>query len=302
MTTTVRSGKSVRLVLLLFLCIVSSYSHALASPAPGREENGRSPYVLADFPFQVRSWEKDGLLVAEIDGLLDYPFSRIAGALTRPEAWCEFIPLVFNIKSCTHEERQERTLLTLYIGRKFYDPPEDALRLVYRFQVREQDPNRFRVDLLAPEGPHGTRDYRIEVEARSCADGRTAIRMHSSFRPSLRSDLATRAYLATLGQGKVGFSVRGEEGNRPVYVGGVKGIVERNAMRYYLALKAFLDTIDLPVGKRFEARLHAWYSMTEIYRRQLYEMERKVYLDTKRDERKNQLRLQQQLRRGPDRA
>lgn len=293
------SGNWFVLVLLLPLLSGLSFFHSSAAPPPSGEDPGSAPYTLADSPLQIRSWEEDGLLVAEIGGMLDYPFSRVGQTLTSAGSWCEFIPLLFNVKSCTHQERQNRTVLTFYVGRKFYDSTDEAFRLQYRFRVPEKEADRFRVDLFAPEGPHGTRDYHIELEARSTTGGRTAIRLQSSFRSSLRSKLATSVYLATSGQDKVGFSVLGQDGNGPVYVGGMRGIVERNAMRYYLALKAFLDTLHLPEAERFEARLHAWYGMTEKYPRQLHEMGKKEYLDGKRQERRQQLRLQEELAR-PD--
>ncbi len=283
---------------LVFLFLLSFLSPVFPSPAAASVEYESRPNALADVPFEIFSREKDGLLVAEISGKLDYPFSRISNALARPQTWCEFLPLVFNIKSCTHEGEGESTFLNLYVGRKFYETPEEAIRLEYLFRVREQEHDRLRVSLFAPDGPYGTRDYRIELEARPTADGRTAIRMHSSFRPSLRSELATRIYLSTVAQDKVGFSVEERTADGPVYVGGMKGIIERNAMRYYLALKAFLDTMQLPEEQRFEARLQAWYGMTEKYPRQLHEMGEKEYLEAKRRERQQQVKLQKEIAGG----
>jgi hypothetical protein len=280
---------------LVFLLLLSFLPVVFPSPAAASVGYENRPYALADVPFEIFSWEKDGLLVAEISGQLDYPFSRIGSALARPQAWCQFLPLVFNIKSCTYEGEGESTFLNLYIGRKFYESPEEAIRLEYLFRVRERESDRLRVSLFAPEGPFGTRDYSIELEARPAADGRTIIRMHSSFRPSLASKLATQIYLATAGQAKVGFSVQDWTENGPVYVGGMKGIIERNAMRYYLALKAFLDTMQLPGENRFEATLQAWYGMTERYPRQLHEMGKEEYLEAKRRERQQQVKLQQEL-------
>ena len=73
---------------------------------------------------------------------------------------------------------------------------------------------------------------------------------------------------------------------------GVRGTIERNTMRYYLALQAVLETRDLPPDDRFEASIRSWFALTERYRPQLYEMEREEYLQAKRREHINQLRLQ----------
>jgi hypothetical protein len=251
-----------------------------------------SPTLLTGSSLQVRSTEEDGLLGAEVNGMIEYPFSRVKEALTAPAAWCDFIPLVFNVKSCIHSVRNDRTLLTLFIGRKFFEPPEDALQLEYVFRILKQEEDQLRVLLIASEGPHGTRAYRIEVEAHADADGRTFIRLNSSFRPSLRSKFATGIYLSTTGSDKIGFSVVGKEGGKLLYVGGTKGIVERNAMRYYMALKAYLDTLHVPEENRLDARLNAWFDLTQEHPRQLYEMSKREYLSTKRKERGYQLELQ----------
>jgi hypothetical protein len=249
-----------------------------------------------DTPFQVHSREERGLLVAEITSMIGFPFDKVSDALTAPESWCEFIPLIFNVKACTFDRQEDRTLLTIHVGRRFYEPPARTIRLQYRFEVQENGPNRSRILLFAPHGPHGTRDYTIDLEIRPTANGRTAFRFHSSFRPSFRSRIATRVYLSRAGRDKAGFSIeRYNERNEPVYVGGVKGMIERNAMRHYLALEAFLDTLHLPEEERFEARLHAWYEATERYPRQLYEMEKEEYLIAKRQERKNQEEMQEKI-------
>ncbi len=278
------SGKRPLLLLFVILCFGSAAAVDAATVAPP-----------GDLALRVESWEKEGLLGAEVVSRLDYPYARFYETLTQPGAWCQILPLVFNIKSCTYMNTDGRQHLTVYIGRKFYETPEDAYKVDYRFQVQEESAERFRILLFAPEGPHGTGDYRIELEARAESDGRTALYMRSSFRPSLRSTLATRAYLATSGRDKVGFSIQGYKNGEPVYVGGTSGIIERNAMRYYLALKAYLDTLQLPQEARFQARLHAWYDMTEEYPRQLYEMDKEDYLSAKKRERMQQLELQESL-------
>jgi hypothetical protein len=284
-------------VLFVLFAVLTAPGPALAGLAsPASPESYRTTALpLTEASLAVQSWEKDGLLGADIQGRLEYPFARARETLTRPESWCEFLPLVFNIKSCTHAVRAGREELTFYVGRKFYEAPEDAFRLHYAFHVQDQDLDRFRILLFAAEGPYGTKEYRIEVEVREDSAGRVSLRMHSSFRPSLYSTLATRAYLATAGRDKVGFSIQGQRGGEPVYVDGTCGIIERNAMRYFLALKAHFETIGLAEQERLEARLHAWYDMTARYPRQLYEMDKEEYLDAKKREWSQQKQLQEKL-------
>lgn len=290
-------------VLLRCFHLVLAGAFCLSPPFLSRSAAGLSTETAAQASLktpdgstlQFRSHEEKGSITAEIRGTIDYPFSQLSGALTNPSSWCEFLPLVFNIKSCVQESRGDQDLLTLYVGRKFFETPEEAMQIEYVFRVQEQSKNRLRMLLFAPRGPHGTRDYRIEVEANADPQGRTWLRLNSSFRPSLRSDMATRAYLATSGREKIGFSIRGYEGTKPVYVNGTRGIIERNVMRYYLALKSFLDTLHLPEKERLEARLHTWYRLTEHYPRQLHEMDKETYLKAKRQERRNQAELQQRI-------
>ena len=59
--------------------------------------------------------------------------------------------------------------------------------------------------------------------------------------------VAMQGYLATIGRDKVGFSVVGTQADgQPVYIGGTRGVVERNTMRYYLAIEAYLGALSLP--------------------------------------------------------
>jgi hypothetical protein len=95
-----------------------------------------------------------------------------------------------------------------------------------------------------------------------------------------------QAYLATTGRNKVGFTVTGTQPDgQPDYVRGVRGIVERNTMRYYLAIDAYLSAFAAPAAEQFERRLQYWFDAIERYPRQLHEMERTAYLDMKRSER-----------------
>ena len=101
-----------------------------------------------------------------------------------------------------------------------------------------------------------------------------------------------RGYLATIGRDKVGFSIVGKAANgAPVYVDNLRGVLERNTMRYYLAIEAYLKAYSAPAPKQLEQRLNDWYAATERYPLQLHEMERNDYLAMKRREIARQLVL-----------
>ena len=139
------------------------------------------------------------------------------------------------------------------------------------------------VTLNAPEGPIGTTDYRIRFEATPVDASRTFVHLAYSYTLRSAARMGMQTYLATSGRDKVGFSVvdRTREG-KPVYVGGVRGVVERNTMRYYLALEAYLGTLGAPVAERLEQRLRAFHAGMERYPRQLHELELAEYLEIKR--------------------
>jgi hypothetical protein len=67
-------------------------------------------------------------------------------------------------------------------------------------------------------------------------------------------------------------------------------VVERNTMRYYLAIEAYLGALSAPPRARLEKRLHDWFAASERYPRQLHEMKRNDYLDMKRREYQRQQR------------
>ena len=247
------------------------------------------------FPFNIHSSEIDNRLSADVYVEIKRPFEEVATVLSNPNSWCEFMQLNLNIKSCTSQQNPGQTALTFYAGRKHYQAPETAYQLNYHYQVSTLTSNYMKVVLDADKGPFGTRDYRIIVEA-TPIETATFVRIHSSYQTSFSSRLGTQAYLATLGQSKLGFSIEGKTATgKPVYITGIRGIIERNVMRYYLALKAYFDTAHLSYDERFEARINTWFDLSENYATQLHELERDEYLQAKRQEWTNQLRLQQSL-------
>ena len=92
-----------------------------------------------------------------------------------------------------------------------------------------------------------------------------------------------QAYLATAGASKVGFTTIEEDG-KPHLVGGMRGVMERNTMRYFLAIEAYLQSLATPPQGRAERRFEAWFDATERFARQLHEMSREQYLSMKRRE------------------
>ncbi|MGF1645270.1 MAG: hypothetical protein ACFCUJ_16650 [Thiotrichales bacterium] len=94
-----------------------------------------------------------------------------------------------------------------------------------------------------------------------------------------------KTYLATVGRDKVGFTLIGErENGQPEYIGGMHGVVERNTMRYHLAIDAYLGAVDTPPRARLDKRLQDWFTATVQYPHQLHEVNQTAYLNMKRRE------------------
>ena len=64
-----------------------------------------------------------------------------------------------------------------------------------------------------------------------------------------------------------------------------------------LVINSLQNHFILSQQQRFEKRLSEWYDLTARYKRQLFEMEKEDYLTRKRQDQKNQLKLQSDLSR-----
>jgi hypothetical protein len=252
----------------------------------------RGPFGV---PLSVHSEDSSGQVSAEVYGIIEHPVEAVKAVLSSPASWCEFAPLHLNVKACTFQRQSHETLLTLYLGRKNYQSPDRASSQTYQFAVQAEGPGSLSVTLSASEGIFGTTAHRFQLEAAG-VDGRTIVALRSSYVPSIVTKVITAIYLATVGRNRVGFTREdaGSDGS-PRYVKGFRGLVERSAMRYYLAFETFLDFESVPPTHRFEDCINAVYDVMERYPTQLHDMEKAEYLDVKRRERQNQIRLQQQL-------
>jgi len=224
-------------------------------------------------------------LEGDIYALVEYPFSTVSAALKAAEDWCDVLILHLNTKYCHATTDQTRTDLTLYIGKKTPQPFKDAYAIAFSYRVAAATANYLEIQLDAQEGPLGTRDYRIQLQAVPVGNDRTFLHLTYSYAYGMAGRLAMQTYLATLGSGKVGFTQTGRQSSgQPEYIGGMRGLAERNTMRYYLAIDAYLGTLASPPPVQFQKRLHRWFNATEQYPRQLREVSRTAYMDMKRDE------------------
>ena len=236
-------------------------------------------------PLYVVSVESPSHLKADIYALVEHPFAAVNEALIDPEHWCDVLILHLNTKYCRASISKAGSKFAVSIGKKYYQPLEDAHQVDFAYSVAATTPEYFDVGLNAKTGPLGTSDYRIQLEAVSVQGGKTFLHLTYSYAYNFAGRMAMQAYLATIGRGKVGFTRTGKQINgQPDYVEGVRGVVERNTMRYYLAIDAYLGALSTPPGEQLEKRLQSWFASTELYPRQLHEVDRATYLEMKRSE------------------
>ncbi|GAB3773069.1 hypothetical protein GCM10028796_44900 [Ramlibacter monticola] len=217
----------------------------------------------------IDSSEGGNALQGDVYAVLDHPYEKVKEALQDPNAWCDIMLLPFNTKACQAGGGR----LAVRIGRKYDQPVDQAYRLDLGFQRAASGSDYLETRLGAAQGPFGTRDYRIVAEAIPLDAGHSFLHLSYSYGYGGTGKFAMQAYLSTAGANKAGFTA-----------GGMRGAIERNAMRYYLAIDAYLDTMDLPAGQRVEQRIDRWFSATERYPRQLHEMDRSTYVTMKRQE------------------
>lgn len=247
-----------------------------------REQLARSPFGQ---PLHLESRQASDRLEGDIHAVVNYPFALVNAALDAPGHWCDVLILHLNIKHCQPFDDPAGVTLSVRIGSKQSQPIDTAFRVDFDYRVTADTSNYLQVQLKSPQGPLGTRNYRIALEASALDATHSLIHLSYSYEYDTLARIAMQGYLATLGSGKVGFSVASRQPTGlPVYVDNVRGVVERNTMRYFLAIEAYLGTYDLPPRIQVERRLRDWFSATERYARQLHELDEAQYLDMKRDE------------------
>ena len=277
-------SRSIRFAVACAVALACLGAHASAAPSLAeRYQTLRDKLADNAFgrPIHLDSTESSGALRGDAHAAVEHPFALLRAHLGEPEVWCEVLILVFNIKQC---EAGARTLV-VHIGRKHDQPVAHAHRVEFAFNVANASGSNLRVELNADSGPLGTRDYHIELEAIPIDARRSFLHLEYSYTSGVTARLAMKGYLATVARDKVGFSVVGRRADgAPIHVGGMRGLIERNTMRYYLAIDAYLDSLSAAPAQQLEKRLAGWFDATERYPLQLREMERDDYLAMKRKE------------------
>ena len=210
---------------------------------------------------------------------------HVARTLSQPQAWCDILRLQTNVKGCRVQGEGSATRLEVGLTRRMTDDVSAAQWISLRFEAPQPGAQGMVAQMRAEEGPLGTRDYRLRFQAVPLRAGQVFVSLSYAYRTGAAARWATQAYLSSSGRDKVGFTVAGrDEQGRPVYVGGIQGVAERNTMRYFLAIESVLDNWGEPTPQRLERRWRQYHSALQRHPQQLRETTLDDYLAMKRRE------------------
>jgi len=278
-------------------CLLQLAGGAWSAPAPSDpvppqdlaarfEELRRQGAVqLGQKPVFLQSTETEQRLEGEVLALIDHPVQRVRDALAQAAVWCDILILHLNVKYCrakrSADPARAHDTLEVGLGRKHDEPLDSVHWLDFRFRAGVPA-----VELSAPDGPLDTRDIRITVQTADAGSGRTLLQLRYAYAQGPTARWAMQFYLGTLGRHKVGFSLVPERADRPAGVlkpvTGVRALLERNTVRYYLAVDAYLEALAVPPSQQLERRLLDWFAATEKHPRQLRELDWETYVQMKR--------------------
>lgn len=292
--------RSVRVVLVLVLapCIgwgqqVSSYAEIEANRQAliewQSEEERDVDFYIDSAPIEGGIGTTVALIVDDLD------LEDAGSALDGPAAWCQFLFLHLNVKTCVHGENDEGRWIRMYMGKKSYQTPKKAEEIELQFNSGVTGDGVNWVNLTADEGPYGTSDYFVGLSAIPAENG-TYAQLRSSQKASGVATGAMNFYYKTLARDKIGFSVVGtdKKGNTK-YSTGAQAMLERNVVRYLLAIDVYMQSPADAGTDAFLERAAMWFDETERYPEQLHEVDRDDYLKNKKKEYKNMLEMQAEI-------
>ena len=286
----VRTGTQRVIFCLLLAPILASACGAQAQDAISlRARHADLKVKLANNQFQrplyLESTQTSGRLRGDVYAVVEHPFALVRQALQSVDHWCDILILHLNVKRCMDTRASGASRLLVSVGKKQDQPAKEAYTLEFAHRITAATPDYLQLRLNADIGPMGTKNYLIQLQAVPVDARHSFIHMSYSYEYGFAARVALKAYLSTIGREKVGFSIVGhQQDGGPVYIRNVLGLVERNAMRYYLAIDAYLGAYLLPASEQVETRLRDWFASTERYAKQLHEMDCGDYLEMKRKE------------------
>ena len=243
-------------------------------------------------PLYLDSIQTSSRVTGNAYAVLDAPFALVSSSFKNPKRLCDLIILHINTKYCRPTLDTSPSVLMVNFGKKSAQALGDTFALEFAMTSGASSAHFSQVQLIAEKGPLGTSNYAIELAAVPVPDsagGKTFLHLRYSYGFGLTGRMAMQAYLATAGSSKVGFTqIAPTDGGQKSYVGGMRGAVERNTMRYYLAIEAYMLSLSAPQTDQQNIRLEKWFDSTEQYPLQLHETDKASYLAMKKEEIKRQ--------------
>jgi hypothetical protein len=276
--------------LLSSLCLPARSQEPLADPAAAllAKRVELQPLLRAQAfgePLYLNSREGDDQVEGDVHAEVGYPFAEVAAAFQSASSVCELLFLHLNARDCRPSTTVAGEVLTLTVGPKRGQALGAWYRIDYTLRIESASASYLRATLSAARGPLSTRDYRIVLEAVPMDAGRAFVHLGYTYSYGFVARMAMKAYLATAGRAKIGFTVLSKDSDgQPLYVRGERAALERNVIRYYLALLAYCSANKGTPQQRMEARLRAWFAHTERYAAQLHELDLDEYLHEKHDD------------------
>lgn len=236
-------------------------------------------------PLHLLSQDTGSRLQADVYTELALPFGQVSGMLSTADTVCGVMFLHLNVRACqaTHGAAGDGIVLT--VGPKQGVTGGSIYTVNYAMHVDTASADYLRVTLAAASGPLSTSDYRIVFELTPLEGQRTFLHFGYGYAYGTMARMALSIYLATAGRSKIGFTVVGTDKNgKPQYVQGERGSIERNVMRNYLALQAYTGVPSGTAQTSTDARLRAWFALTERHALQLHELTLEEYLAQKQED------------------
>jgi hypothetical protein len=236
-------------------------------------------------PVALTSREAGDRVEGDVYAEVDHSLAQVASTFSSPATVCEFLFLHLNVHGCQPSTVGSGNVLKLVVGPKRASASGASYSMTYGLRTEAATATYLRVVLQAESGPLSTSDYLIVFEAVPLDDKRSFVHLGYAYSYGMMAKLAMQAYLATAGRAKIGFTVVGQDADgKPIYVRGERAALERNVTRYYLALLAHCAVSGKPPQEQTEARLRAWFALTERYAAQLHELDLDEYLQEKHDD------------------
>ena len=293
------------ILFMLAMSICATMTAAESETTAGRMISLRNKFIALKVPFEknqfkrplvLESQEASGKLTGDIYAVVDYPLKKVSAELNNADHWCDVLLLHLNTKYCRATTSANESTIVVGVGKKTQEELTRIAHIDFIYSAVASTPEYFQIKLRAVKGPMGTSDYLILLEGLDIANGKTFLHLTYAYSINFGARLAMFTYLKTKASDKVGFTITGKDARGQVsYVDGVRGLIERNTMRYHLAIDSYLAAATAvptaPATAQLEYRLNKWFTATEQYPEQLHEMNKEEYLTMKRAENARQQSL-----------